>query len=404
VTGRPPLTVVSSFFPLPQDRGDPVRVLMLLRSLAQHRDYALLAVRRTDTTREHVEQLRKLLPNVDVRVHDAAPYRIRRLGPFGRYAEASRAEMPPWVRSRYSATLNEELSARDGRGFAIGEAAGAYVRNARLTWHWDKANVLAASTEQDIAEAPDLAHRVRARYLAHVSRRFEADVLKHCATVSVTSDEEAARLRTFHGRDADLTLPSCVSIPFDHVPRPQPRRLVWLSSFSYASNLFGLRRFLDEAWADLHGAGFTLQLVGSGLTPEIRRSIAGYDSIEALGYVDDLRSVLAEARAGIVPLWSGAGVKLKTLTLLAHSVPVFSTPVGAEGLPATEAVRLAPTPTSLAESIIKSSPEQLDTMAAEAARLVRTHFSEGEFAKRLTMFLTANGHPADMSRAHDDGL
>ena len=33
-----------------------------------------------------------------------------------------------------------------------------------------------------------------------------------------------------------------------------------------------------------------------------------------------------------MPLWSGAGVKLKTLTFMSASVPIVTTPVGVEGI------------------------------------------------------------------------
>jgi glycosyltransferase involved in cell wall biosynthesis len=386
------LTVVSSFFPLPLDRGDPVRVLMTLRALARRRPFRLLVVRRAETVPALVDELRRLLPGVEVADFPATPYRLDRLGPLGRFPEASLAGLPPWVRSRYSHELHEQLLRGRGAGIAIGEAAGAYFRGTALRWHWDKANVLAASTRQDIAEAPGRAHRLRAQYLARVSGRFEAEALALASTVSVTSDAEAERLAAHHGRRADFTLPSCVSVPAGHTPRPEPGRLVWLSSFSYRPNLLGLRRFLDEGWPAARAAGYTLSLIGSGLTDAIRTELSAHDGVEALGFAEDLRPVLAAARAAVVPVWSGAGVKLKTLTLLAHGVPVFSTSVGAEGVPATAAVRTAETPAALAGAIVYAGAAELDRMAAEAVRLVREQFSEESFADRLTRSLSTAGY------------
>ena len=377
------LTVVVTFFPLPQDRGDPVRVLMMLRALVRVRPYTLLVVRRSETTDAQVAELRALLPGVTVRDFAATPYRLNRLGPLGRYQESLLDGMPPWVRTRYSQELHDALRARTGAGLAIGEAAGAYIRDVPLRWHWDKANVLGASSRQDVDEAHGVAHRLRAQYLARISARFEEQALANCATVSVTSAEEAARLARAYGRTADFTLPSCVPLPEGHTPRPLDRRLVWLGSFSYRSNLLGLHRFLAEAWPKLHRAGYVLELVGSGLTVPIRSGLAGYDGLTVTGWAPDLRPVLARARAAVVPLWSGAGVKLKTMTLLAHSVPVFSTPVGLEGVPPTEGACSADTPAGLAAAILAATPDQLDRMATEALRLIRERFSEAHFADRL---------------------
>ncbi|MBF9131799.1 glycosyltransferase [Plantactinospora sp. S1510] len=386
------LTVVSTFFPLPPDRGDPVRVLMMLRAISRIQPFTLAVVRRPDTTGDQLDQLGGMLPEVEVRDYPATPYRLDRLGPFGRYPEAMADGLPPWIRSRYSQPLHDDLRTRDGAGIAIGEAAAVYFRGTRLRWHWDKANVLAGSTRGDIAEAEDLAHQLRARYLAGISTRFESRALSECETVSVTSAEEATRLAEHHRRRADFTLPSCVPMPVGHVPRPQERHLVWLSSFSYRANLAGLRHFLDRGWPSLRRAGFRLTLVGSGLTDRVRASLAAIDGVDVPGYVADLRPVLARARAAVVPVWSGAGVKLKTLTLLAHSVPVFTTPVGAEGVPATEAVRLADTPEALAAEILGSSAAELDAMVAAGARLIEGQFSEDRFAERLVDALARHGY------------
>ncbi len=392
------LAVVSSYFPLPRDRGDPVRVLMLLRELSRLRGYTLFVVRRPDTTGARVDELRRLLPGVDVRDFAATPYRLGRLGPPGRYLESLAGGMPPWIRTRYSADLHEQLRARTGAGIAVGEAAGAYLPGTRLRWHWDKANVLRASGRQDVAEARDRVSRLRARYLTAVSGRFESRARAAAATVSVTSEQESARLAEHHGRPADFILPSCVELPAGHVPRPDRSVLVWLGSFAYRSNVLGLRRFLDEGWDVLHRAGHTLTLVGSGLHDRLRRELRAYPGLNVLGYVDDLGPVLARAGAAVVPLWSGAGVKLKTLTLLAHSLPVFTTPVGAEGVPASEAVRVADTPAALAAQVLAQAPGDLDRMAAAAGRLIEREFSEQRFAQRLAGGLAGYGYLGTPSR------
>jgi glycosyltransferase involved in cell wall biosynthesis len=386
------LAVVSSYFPLPVDRGDPVRVLMLLRTIADSAPYTLFVVRRPDTTDARVAELRDLLPGVEVRAFEATPYRFGRLGPPGRYLEAATARMPPWIRTRYSADLHRELRTRTGVAIGLGEAVGAYFPGTRLRWHWDKANVLAASTRQDLAEATGAAYRLRARYLARISYAFERRALDLASTVSVTSAAEAGRLAARYGRRADVTLPSCVPLPIDHRPAPEPRRLVWLGSFGYPPNRLGLYRFLDEGWPALERAGYTLTLIGSGLRDPDRRALARHPGLRVLGYVDDLRPELGAARAGVVPLWSGAGVKLKTLTLLAHGVPVFATPTGAEGLPATPAVRLADTPRAIAEAILDTGGSQLDGMAVAARRLVARDYSAERFGREVVSMLARHGY------------
>lgn len=384
------LTVVSTFFPLPQDRGDPIRVLMILRALASAGPFDLRVVRRSDTTAEHEAELRRLLPNVTITAYDPTPYTLDRFGPLGRYPESTAAGMPPWVRTRYSRELHTDLQSRTGHGFAIGEAGGAYFRDTQLCWHWDKANVLAGSTVQDIEEATSVAHKLRARYIAEVSTRFESTAMKFATTVSVTSDAESERLLARHGRTADFILPSCVPLPRFH-RAPAGQELVWLSSFNFRPNLLGLRAFLDQGWPRLQRSGFTLTLVGSGLNDGLRAELGAYPGVRMAGFVEDLEPVLARAQAAVVPIWSGAGVKLKTLTLLSHAVPVFSTPVGAEGIAANPGLRIADTAPDLAEAILRTPTAELAAMSAAARRLVETEFSEASFAARLLSAVTRTG-------------
>jgi hypothetical protein len=198
-----------------------------------------------------------------------------------------------------------------------------------------------------------VAHKLRARYIAEVSTRFESAAMKLAATVSVTSDAESDRLQAYHGRTADFILPSCVPLPRYH-RAPAAQELVWLSSFNFRPNLLGLRAFLDQGWPRLQQSGITLTLVGSGLSDGLRAELAAYPGVKVAGFVEDLEPVLARAQAAVVPVWSGAGVKLKTLTLLSHAVPVFSTPVGAEGVPASAGLRIAGTPSDLADAILRT--------------------------------------------------
>jgi glycosyltransferase involved in cell wall biosynthesis len=364
---------------------------MMLRAIAAVRPYSLFVVRRPDTTRAMEDELRARLPSVTIEVFSPSPYAMNRLGPLGRFPEAHLAGLPPWVRSRYSRELHDRLRARPGVGLAIGEAAAAYFPGTKVMWHWDKANVLAASAHLDIAEAESVPQRLRAHYLARASRGFEGDALALARSVSVTSAAEAGRLREHYGRDADFVLPSCVDLPQPLPRSPEPGRLVWLSSFSYRPNVLGLIRFLTEAWEPLYRAGFRMSTIGSGLTDSVAATLRSFPGVDVVGFVEDLAPVLARAQAAVVPLWSGAGVKLKTLTLLAHGVPVFSTLVGAEGLPLTAAVGLADTPSALAALIAGTRPDELDRMSGVARDLIADEFSERRFGEQLITSLHGVG-------------
>jgi glycosyltransferase involved in cell wall biosynthesis len=72
-----------------------------------------------------------------------------------------------------------------------------------------------------------------------------------------------------------------------------------------------------------------------------------------VGYVEDMAPEFAGAAAMVVPLWVGAGSRVKIVEALAARLPVVTTSLGAEGLglePGTHAV-FAETPEGLADGI-----------------------------------------------------
>lgn len=78
-------------------------------------------------------------------------------------------------------------------------------------------------------------------------------------------------------------------------------------------------------------------------------------SIEALGFVDDVRPYLNQASVGICPIRYGSGTRLKILTYMAAFLPVVSTQKGAEGVNYTQGwdILMQDDPALFAKEIIK---------------------------------------------------
>ena len=55
--------------------------------------------------------------------------------------------------------------------------------------------------------------------------------------------------------------------------------------------------------------------------------------IEIMGFVDDPYQIISNSRAMIVPLFRGAGIKVKVIEALACGTPVIGTDIAFEGLP-----------------------------------------------------------------------
>jgi glycosyltransferase involved in cell wall biosynthesis len=94
----------------------------------------------------------------------------------------------------------------------------------------------------------------------------------------------------------------------------------------------------------------------------------GLPGVERTGEVDDVRGVLADTTAVVVPLRAGSGTRVKVLEAFAAGLPVVSTALGCEGLDARGGVELlvADTPRQLADACLTVVREP-DTAARLAA-------------------------------------
>ncbi|MCQ8278453.1 glycosyltransferase [Acetobacteraceae bacterium KSS8] len=135
-----------------------------------------------------------------------------------------------------------------------------------------------------------------------------------------------------------------VPFAFDRAPaRPAPppgRTVLFVAGFAHPPNIDAacwlaadilprLRRIVPDA---------SLVLAGSHPTRAVQ-ALAG-DGITVTGALseDALRAQYREARAAVVPLRAGAGVKGKVVEALAHGLPLVTTPIGAEGIAELESV------------------------------------------------------------------
>ena len=111
-----------------------------------------------------------------------------------------------------------------------------------------------------------------------------------------------------------------------------PASLLFWGAMNRAENeeavLFFVRHCLPELRARF--PHMVLYVVGNGPSERIRKLKDA--TVVVTGFVEDPSPYFERAALGIVPLRRGAGVKLKTLEMLAAGLQVVSTYVGAEGV------------------------------------------------------------------------
>ena len=229
-----------------------------------------------------------------------------------------------------------------------------------------------------------------ARFQAWRMRGAEATLCRAMALVLAMHEDEAAAIRAFAPGVRVESIPAAA--PFvDLATRrkgAEPTLLV-IGSFDREANAEGACRFLEKGWPVVRTAvpGARLRLVGRQM-PDRLVALAHAGGAEPVGYVPDLTPELSAAWGMVIPLWYGAGMRVKTVEAIAAGLPVAATPLAAEGL-GLEPERHYLEGRSEAELgaaalQLLTQPERAAEMAARAHAFLRpTHGSE-EVARRTT--------------------
>jgi glycosyltransferase involved in cell wall biosynthesis len=211
-------------------------------------------------------------------------------------------------------------------------------------------------------------------------RREELAACRAAAMTMVTSDRDGELLC----RHAPELRPVRITngVDCDYFVRPDgPRRpdsAVFVGATHYLPNDDGVMFFLQEMHARILAVcpGFRFTVVGGRPSPALKALHS--DSVRVLGCVDDVRPHMWESAVFVVPLRLGGGTRFKVMEAMAAGVPVVSTRLGAEGMPAEDGrdLLLADTPEAFAEAVVQvlTDPALAARLAANGLAFVRRHF------------------------------
>ncbi len=210
------------------------------------------------------------------------------------------------------------------------------------------------------------------------SRSYERKLWKRAAVVASVTRRLERMILDQEPEIADRVMYWPVPVPL--LPeRPGPptasRSVLYVGTVTYPPNLEGLRWFIDRCWdhirAEEPDATFDVIGRGSETLDDADRGIHGH------GYVDDVEAFYDNARAIIVPLFSGSGIRIKILDAFNRSRPVVSTKAGYAGLEVADRQELlvAEDPTSFASAVVEllADPSVGDGLASAGRRFLMDH-------------------------------
>jgi glycosyltransferase involved in cell wall biosynthesis len=328
---------ISAEAPYPLAGGGALRSASLLNFLARRYSVDMVVFRepRAADPREH-------LPSGLVRrlhVVELPPHARHTLARAARNASRLARRVPPLM-DRFAGFGGQIAAATRGQRYEIaviehfwcapyGEQAAAVSDATILDLH-NIESVLHARCALAGRGAPALAHRS----FENICRDLEEKWLPRFTYLLATSESDAELLRAISPGSSVLVYAN--AIPF--VPAP-PRReedvIVFSGNLEYHPNISAVRYFREEIWPELRvrWPGLVWRLIGKN--PQgVTRITRGDPRIQLSGPITDAVAELARAKVAIVPILAGSGTRVKIIEAWAAGVPVVSTPLGAEGLPA----------------------------------------------------------------------
>ena len=167
-------------------------------------------------------------------------------------------------------------------------------------------------------------------------RALERKLVANVNVLSAICDEDLAALQVSLPREQTVTLTPGYAGPLVEqrfIGDWTPRRVIIVGSFRWVMKQENLARFVECADPIFKQAGIELDVVGDVPDELLGVLKPKCEATTFHGFVDDMASLLSNARVAVVPELIGGGFKLKFLDYFFGRVPVATLSAAAAGLP-----------------------------------------------------------------------
>lgn len=323
--------------PYPLAGGGALRTASLIHGLARSHELDLIVFRQP-----MAPDPRKLIPPglaQRVSVIDLPANGRSRTARCMRNALRLIRETPPLV-DRFSGFEPEVASAIEGRHYDL-----AIIEHFWCAGYWEQLSGAADHLALDLHNVESALHESCAvaeggiegfahRMFARAALELERTWLPRFSVILAASATDQALISKRAGSARVTVYPNAIPLPaFPTVAREHV--IVLSGNFEYHPNTSAVRFFRGEVWPRLRDQWPDLVWRLVGRNPQaVQQWTKGDERIQVTGPVEDAIAELARAKVAVAPILAGSGTRLKILEAWGAGLPVVSTILGAEGLPA----------------------------------------------------------------------
>jgi len=235
------------------------------------------------------------------------------------------------------------------------QAAGILPEKWRIKANVVCQDVLTQSYDRQYEYARGL-RRMLAGIERYKVRRWETKILRSYGTITVLNTKDKRLVEILTDRpDIEVRYPQVPGYidPSERTTEClDPSMMLFWAHMARMENVDAVHYFVRTMMPLILAKCPRARFVVAGIDPpQSVRQLAG-DSVTITGYVKDPAHLFRSAAVGVVPLRLGAGIKIKTLEMIACGLPVIATSVGAEGVTADDLLTEVDDPETFAAAVI----------------------------------------------------
>jgi len=349
---------LSTWFPYPSDNGSKLRVYYFLRALAQAHEVTFISfafdTARPDTpgnlsafcTSIHVVPLNPFIENKVGSIHTFLSLRPVASRPI--LAMQQLVDDVLRVHNFDIVIASTEMMADYVVQMPSGVSKILEEHNSMTRWMHER-----------YIEQVNFLQQLRCWVSWQKTRYYEAKTFRQFDRVTMVSEQDRTACQSLPRYRGHVdVVPNGVDCAYN---RPDLARvcsniLVYNGALTYSANYDAMRWFLAQIYPEIkvHIPDVSFTITGSVQGVDLAK-LPMDDSVHLIGFVDDVRLSVAEAKVCVVPIRQGSGTRLKILEAMALGTPVVSTTKGAEGLEVVnnEHLLLADTPEAFVDAVLR---------------------------------------------------